>query len=221
MKKALNIIKIVAVALLVLLAVVMVIFTIFSITTLDRSDRTLFGYKMFIVKSDSMKATDFEAGDLIFVKEVDFDSLQEGDIISFQSQKADDSYGETITHKIRKKTVDANGEPGFVTYGTSTGTDDEVIVTSLYYYGKYVGKVSNLGHFFNFMNSTLGYFVCIFVPFMLLIIYQGVKCVRLFMRYSQEKTAEMSAEREQIRAEREELEALKAELESYRSGRSK
>ena len=34
-------------------------------------DRSLFGYKAFIVLSDSMKATDFDAGDLVLVKEVD------------------------------------------------------------------------------------------------------------------------------------------------------
>ena len=37
-------------------------------STFDRSDRNLFGYKAFIVLSDSMKATDFDAGDLVLAK---------------------------------------------------------------------------------------------------------------------------------------------------------
>lgn len=71
MKKALNIIKTTAVWLVVALAVSMMIFTVVSVTTFNRNDRALFGYKMYIVNSDSMAKTDFNAGDLIFAKEVD------------------------------------------------------------------------------------------------------------------------------------------------------
>ena len=81
MKKAMNIIKKVAVWAVVLIAVAMMIFTVVSVTTFNRNDRNLFGYKMYIVKSDSMAATDFKAGSLIFVKTVDPTTLKEGDII--------------------------------------------------------------------------------------------------------------------------------------------
>ena len=39
---------------MVALAVFMMIFTIVSVSTFDRADRNLFGYKAFIVLSDSM-----------------------------------------------------------------------------------------------------------------------------------------------------------------------
>lgn len=65
MKKALHIIKNIFVWLVVALAVCMMIFTIISVSTFDRTDRSLFGYKAFIVLSDSMSATDFSAGDLV------------------------------------------------------------------------------------------------------------------------------------------------------------
>ena len=82
MKKALNIIKNILVWLVMIFAVFMMIFTIVSVTTFDRADRNIFGYKAFIVLSDSMKATDFDAGDLVLVKEVDPATLKEGDIIA-------------------------------------------------------------------------------------------------------------------------------------------
>lgn len=119
MKKALSIVKTIVVILLVIVAVGMMIFTIVSAATFDRNDRDLFGYKAFIVLSDSMSATDFDAGDLVIVKEVDPATLKEGDIISYTSQNSS-NYGEIVTHKIRRLTTDANGEPGFVTYGTTT-----------------------------------------------------------------------------------------------------
>lgn len=53
---------------MVALAVGMMIFTIISVSTFDRADRNLFGYKAFIVLSDSMKKTDFDAGDLVLGK---------------------------------------------------------------------------------------------------------------------------------------------------------
>ena len=222
MKKALSILKTAVVWLVVLLAVSMMIFTVISVTTFNRNDRSLFGYKMYIVNSDSMAATDFNAGALILVKEVDPSMLKEGDIITFMSQDTD-SFGETITHKIRKVATDAEGNPGFITYGTTTDTDDETIVTYPYILGKYEHHIPGLGTFFNFLKTTPGYFVCIFTPFMLIILYEGVKFFNLFRRYKKEQMEEMQAERDKIEAEKlenakmlEELKALKAQLEGER-----
>ena len=219
MNKAFRILKTTLIWLVVLLAVSMMIFTVISATTFNRNDRALFGYKMYIVNSDSMAKTDFNAGALIFVKEVDPSTLKEGDIISFMSQDTN-SFGETVTHKIRKLTTDAEGNPGFITYGTTTGVDDETIVTYTYILGQYQGHIAGLGTFFNFMKTTLGYFVCIFVPFMLIILYEGIKFFNLFRRYKKEQMDEMQAEKEQLEAEKaenarmlEELRALKAQLE--------
>ncbi len=220
MKKVFNIIKTTIVWLIVLLAVSMMIFTVVSVTTFNRNDRDLFGYKMYIVNSDSMAATDFDAGDLILVKEIDPSTLKEGDIITFMSQDTE-SFGETITHKIRKLTTDAEGNPGFITYGTTTDTDDETIVTYPYVLGVYQNHIPGLGTFFNFLKTTPGYFVCIFIPFMLIILYEGVNFFNLFRRYKNEQMEEMQAEKDKIEAEKaenakilEELRALKAQLEN-------
>lgn len=219
MKKALNIAKTIFVWLMVALAVFMMIFTIVSVTTFDRADRNLFGYKTFIVLSDSMSKTDFNAGDIVFVKGVDASTLKEGDIISYVSQNSH-NFGETVTHKIRRLTSDAEGNPGFVTYGTTTDTDDETVVTYPYVLGKYTGHLPKVGAFFQFLKTTPGYIVCILTPFLLLILFQGLNCIKLFRRYKQEQLDEMQAEREKIEAERlqsqkmmQELLALKQQLE--------
>lgn len=219
MKKALNIAKTIFVWLMVALAVFMMIFTIVSVTTFDRADRNLFGYKIFIVLSDSMSKTDFNAGDIVFVREVDASTLKEGDIISYTSQNSH-NFGETVTHKIRRLTSDAEGNPGFVTYGTTTDTDDETVVTYPYVLGKYTGHLPKVGAFFQFLKTTPGYIVCILTPFLLLILLQGLNCIKLFRRYKQEQLDEMQAEREKIEAERlqsqkmmQELLALKQQLE--------
>lgn len=210
-EKVLNIIKNVVTWLVVAAAVAMMIFTIISATTLDRNNRSLFGKKMFIVNSDSMKATDFAAGDLIFVKEVDPSTLKEGDIISYTSTNTE-NFGELITHKIKKLTVTASGEPGFITYGTTTGEEDKTIVTYPYIVGKYTGKIAKMGYFFQFLKTTPGYIVCILVPFMLLIISQAWTSIKLFKQYKAEQNAVLEEEKSKIAAEKEETQRMMAEL---------
>ena len=209
--KALKIIRSIFVWLMVALAVFMMIFTIVSVSTFDRADRNLFGYKAFIVLSDSMSKTDFNAGDLVLVKAVDPSTLKEGDIIAYTSQNTS-NYGETVTHKIRKLTTDANGEPGFVTYGTTTDTDDETVVTYPYVLGKYQGRIPKVGTFFQFLKSTPGYIVCILIPFLLLILLEGIRCIRLFRIYKAEQQAELQAERDKIEADRAETQRMMQEL---------
>ena len=215
MKKTLNIIKNIIVWAIVILAVFMMVFTIFSVNTFDRSDRSLFGYKFFIVQSDSMSKTDFSAGDIVIVKEVEPATLKAGDIISYTSQNTG-NYGETVTHKIRKLTKDANGNPGFITYGTTTDTDDETIVTYAYVLGKYTGHIPNVGMFFSFMKTTPGYICCIFIPFLLLILYQGINCIMLFKRYKKEQQAELDEEKAKIEQERAENLKMMEELKALR-----
>lgn len=218
MKKFLNVIKTIFVGLVVAMAVSMMIFTVVSVTTFDRNDRAIFGYKFYVVQTDSMSATDFNAGDIAVAKEVDPSTLREGDVITFISQDSE-SFGETITHKIRRLTTDANGNPGFVTYGTTTNTDDQTIVTYPYVVGKYVWRIPGVGAFFLFLKTTPGYIICIFVPFLILILYHGINVIRLFRKYRKEQTEAMEAERRQIEEERkqavemmEKLQALQAQM---------
>jgi len=211
MKKAWKIISTVLVWLVVIIAVSVMIFTIVSVNTFNRNDRNLFGFRCYIVLSDSMSATDFNAGDLVLVKEVDPTTLQPGDIISYQSQNTE-SYGATVTHKIRAKTTDASGNPGFITYGTTTGVDDETVVTYPFILGKYQLALPKVGTFFQFLKTPQGYIVCILIPFLLLIVYQGLNCVKVFKMYKKEQVAELEAEKAQIEADRKKTEMLMEQL---------
>ncbi len=219
MKKTLNILKTVFTWLLVIAAVAMMIFTVISVNTFDRNDRSLFGYKAYIVRTDSMSSVEgdtskgyFNAGDLIFVKEVDPSTLQAGDIISYLSTNTE-NYGETVTHMVKSLSEDDKGNPGFVTYGTATGAEDANLVTYSHVLGEYQGKLPGVGKFFTFLKTTPGYIVCILLPFLLLIILQGINSIRLFRKYKQEQMAELEEARVKEQAE---LEAQRAELEAQR-----
>ena len=230
-KKLVNIGTKVTTWLLIAFTVFMMIFTIVTVTTVDRNDRSIFGVKFYIVQTDSMSKSEnnkdmdihFNAGDIVLIKDLSDNEkaeLKAGDVIAFLSTNSV-SYGETVTHMIREVKYNDEGKiVGFVTYGTNTGTNDEKAVEPEYILGQYTGKLPGVGNFFAFVKSTPGYIVCILVPFLLLILYNGVNVIRLFRQYKKEQTAVMEAERAEIAEERKknedmlrELQALKEQLE--------
>ena len=233
-KKILNIILKVVTWLLVAFTVFMMIFTVVTVTTVDRNDRSIFGVKFYIVQTDSMSLSEnnkdmdvhFNAGDIVLIKDVkDKTTLKEGDVIAFLSMN-EDNRGETVTHMIREVKKNEEGKVlGYVTYGTNTGTDDEALVEPEYVLGAYSGKLPGVGNFFAFVKSTPGYIVCILVPFLLLILYNGVNVIRLFRKYKREQMEAMQAEKDKLEAERaenqrmmQELLALKAQLDKKEGG---
>lgn len=216
MKKALNIIKNIFVGIVVAFAVLVMVLTILSKTSIGDGKDGLFGYNAYIVLSDSM-SPDFSAGSLVFTEPVAPGKLKVGDIITYKSEsKNEDEYGQLVTHKIREITRDANGDLAFTTYGTKTNTNDEAAVREYNVRGRYSFSIPFLGHFFAFLKTPTGYFVCIFIPFMLLIVYQGINSIRLFKRYKAEQKAEIEEERAKIEAERAEAARMVAELKALK-----
>ena len=220
MKKVWNIASKILLWLVILVTVLVMLFTIFASRTVGRQDRDIFGYRAYIVLSNSMSKTDFDAGDLVFSEKVDPTTLKEGDVISFISENSHNK-GQVVTHKIRSKTVDKYGNPAFTTYGTTTNTDDEAPVSYPFILGKYSFRIPKLGSFFNFLRTVPGYLLFIFLPFALLIGWQGVNCVKLFRRYKQEQLDQIDQEKEELKAERqkseemlEEIKRLKAQLQA-------
>lgn len=213
MKKALRIIKNIFTGLMVVLAIVMMLFTMVS-TIFGSTDKSILGYKAYIVLSDSMSKTDFDAGDLIIVKEVDASTLQVGDIIAYISQNSE-SYGEVITHKIRSLTTN-NNEPGFITYGTTTNTNDSTIVTYPYVLGKYSFHIPKLGTFFNYLKTTPGYITCILIPFLTLIIIEIINSIHLFNKYKLEQRKEIEKEKRAIEKQKQETMAMLKQLQDLK-----
>ena len=220
-KNIFNIITKVLSWILVAFTVFIMIFTVVTVTTIGKNERSIFGYKFYIVQTDSMSLSEnnadldvhFNAGDLIVVKNLkDTSVLKKGDVISFVSTNSS-SYGETITHMIYDVQYKSNGAiDGYVTYGTNTGAIDEALVRPEYILGQYTRKLPTVGKFFAFVKSTPGYIACILVPFLLLILYNGVNVISLFRKYKKEQNDAIEEERRQIEQERAEAQRMMAEL---------
>lgn len=227
-KKVISVLSKVLTALILIFTLFVVIFTVVTVTTVgdgEVSERSLFGYKAYIVRSDSMHEQ-FAAGDIIFVRQTEeVSDLEPGTIITFYSIDPD-LFGETVTHMIRG-TTEYNGEAAYITYGTTTGNDDLYPVPLSQIVGVYQFHFPKLGYFFEFLRTPLGYVLVILLPFLLLIGLNFTHLIKLIATYNKEKkkqAAEVQAAAEADRAEaqrlREEMEQLKAQMETLKASSS-
>ena len=214
MKKALQIAGKVLSWVLIVFIIFIVLFIVVSALTVGRENATLFGYKPYVVLSDSMEGV-FSAGDMIVSRETDVETLKAGDIITFYSTSTD-NYGEVVTHKIRSVTS-VGGEAAFVTYGVATDTDDQALVLADNVIGEYVFRIPKLGYFYQFMMSPLGYCLLILLPLVILVAINLVKFIKLFRQYKGEKRAEELAAASEKQAMQDELERLRAQVQQLES----
>ena len=222
-KKILGIASKVISWIIIAITVFMMAFTVFSTLVFDKNDRNLFGIRFYVVLSDSMSLSEnnkdldvhFDAGDIVLIKNLSEEekyTLQPGQIVAFISQNPE-NVGETVTHMIREVRETEEGNViGYQTYGTNTGVNDKALLEPSYVLGTYAGKLPAVGSFFQFLKTTPGYIICILVPFILLILWQGANTIRLFRQYKKEQMADMEAERAKLAQEREESAEMMREL---------
>lgn len=208
-KKALKITGNVLTVAVAILVVIMTVLTVFSMVFNRDGTASVFGVQAYVVQSDSM-TPEFAAGDVIFSEEVNPEELVAGDIITFISRDSA-SYGQTITHCIRKVTTH-NGELAFITYGIATGVDDGTPAAASDVLGRYTFRIAGLGSFFEFLKSVPGYIVCILLPFLVIIGLQIANIVSAVRAARAEKAAAAAAERSRVEALEEEVARLRAQV---------
>ena len=106
-----------------------------------------FGYKNFVIISESMEPT-INVDDSIFVKEVAEEDLKVNDIISYNIN------GEIITHRI-VKIQNEDGEKIYITKGDNNRAEDKWKVTYEDIEGKYILKINGFGKFMEMLKSKV------------------------------------------------------------------
>lgn len=106
-----------------------------------------FGYKNFVIISESMEPT-INVGDSIFVKEVAEEDLKVNDIISYNIN------GEIITHRI-VKIQNEDGEKVYITKGDNNRAEDKWKITYEDIEGKYIFKINGFGKFMEMLKSKV------------------------------------------------------------------
>ena len=155
---------------LLLLVLAINISVIIQAKTNENEVPKILGVKPFVVLSGSMNP-EIEVGDLVLVKDVDTNTLKEGDIIAYR-----DSGDKVTTHRI-VEVIKEDGNLSFITKGDANNANDEQISASQVE-GKYQKRFPKLGHAVMFLQQPLGFAVVvlsIFIVCMLLFIMQNRK----------------------------------------------
>ncbi len=116
---------------------------------------SIFGIKTFTIISNSMNPI-FEIDDVIFVKKINVNQLQKGDIISFVQGR------DIITHRI-ESIEKRNNEITFITKGDANNTTDINNVNVSQIEGKYIFKISKLGKVLSILKNKVVFFVIIVI----------------------------------------------------------
>ena len=145
----------------------------------------LFGYMPFSIQTQSMEPT-IKAGDVVIGKEVDFNTLKEGDIITYWTTVDEQKILTLIElqnylkwqrfkyHQLRTK-VDNNQ------------IEDEYTVAAADIVAKYNSKISGLGKAVDFLETQKGFFICIVLPLILFFLYQLYHFIKVIVTVKQEK----------------------------------
>lgn len=138
------------------------------IQVISGKNASLFGYRIYHILTGSMEPT-IGTNSKVIVKEVDTETLEEGDIITFISRDSA-IYGNANTHRIVQIGTDGDGKKCFYTRGDANNAVDSVPV----YPEDIVGKVvfymgSSVSLFLGFLHTKLGFVLVIVIPLMLLI----------------------------------------------------
>ena len=88
--------------------------------------KSFFGFRYYTVLTDSMKPA-FKTGDMVFVRLRDADSIQVGDIITFNPSSSSDAY---LTHRVAEKidNYQGTGVTCFRTKGDFNNTEDAFLI---------------------------------------------------------------------------------------------
>ena len=130
-----------------LLALADVIFILLAGIVLVTYLPGVIGFKSYRVLSASMEP-EYHVGSLVYVKQVDVDSINTGDVITFHISESN-----LVTHRVVEKD---SIRGGFITKGDANEVNDGGLVTYDSVVGKVMFDIPMLGYVSSFMSSLYG-----------------------------------------------------------------
>lgn len=122
---------------------------------------SLFGYKAFIITTNSMEPQ-IKIGDVIITKKINEDEIKEGDIITFSIKDK-----EMITHRVSKIEKSGN-ETFYTTRGDNNNVEDKEKITINSIVGKKVLIIPKMGVFIGALENKIILLVVLLVILILL-----------------------------------------------------
>lgn len=155
-------VKIICIILLLLLIAVL------AIQRFSNNEIAIGGIRVFNVATESM-IPKYEVGDVLLVKEVDTDTLEVGDDITYLGEEG--SFEDrVVTHQI-VEIEEENGEKIYHTKGIANTSEDPTI-TADRIYGKVIYKCRIISLLTKLMNNMTAFYIVVFIPVGILIFLQ-------------------------------------------------
>jgi signal peptidase len=174
------------------LFVISLLTIITSLSSRTSGVSNLFGYTMLSVQTDSMEPV-IRPGDLIIgrLNEGGDQEYEVGDIVTFQ-MLVDRTLIYNTHRIIAKETV--GSEVYYTTQGDNTAGADQGQIVSGDIVAAYQDiRIPKLGTVMDYLQTQLGFFLCVLLPMILLFCIQLGGFVRNLIVYNREKAAEEAA----------------------------
>ncbi len=211
MKTLKNIFNTIINILIVIVLVVSVLVATLALTSKSSGISTVLGNTIQVIVSDSMSGGnpnfdggDFSKGDVIIGKATDFDPTRTyavGDIVTYKGllQNNEDLGEQLICHRI-VDVVEVNDIRYYQTQGDNRDlcqlpdqTEEHMYISAsdigaVFHTESYDGiKIEGIGKVYEFINSQLGFFLCILLPMIFFFLYVLIQVVVNAMEYKKAK----------------------------------
>ena len=186
-----NILKKIGNALLDILIVLILVASVatlaLSLTSKASGVGSIGGYTFLSVQTDSMEPT-IMVGDLAISKLATEDEYEIGDIVTFRMIV--DGQSIINTHRIVEKSL-VDGSYYYTTQGDNAAGADSQRIIAGDIIAVYTGiKLSKMGTVLDFLQSKVGFFLCILLPMIVLFAVQLFKFIKSLIEYNAEKAKE-------------------------------
>jgi len=160
------------------------------------TNKSVFGYRYYTILTASMSPK-LQVGDIIFVKIVDADEINVGDIITFNPSKSGDIY---LTHRVIEKleNYDETGVTCFKTKGDANEDPDEILIDEARVIGKETLCIRKMGYIIRFIQLRWYYVLIIVILFIVMLKVMGI----YLELKSSEKSEDMSDHMEKVNKEK-------------------
>lgn len=149
----------------------------------------IFGYKSYIIKTNSMEPT-INVSDVVVSKKAKEKDIKTGDVITFLKD------GEVITHRITKISTE-EGRIQYTTKGDNNNIEDTFKITYDNIEGKHILTIPYLGKIMQILDNK-----------MLVLIITLIVLIYLFIRIQNQEKKEYRREKKKIDAKNREKEKI-------------
>ena len=151
--------KKIIVNIVMVLTVLLLGFTVISVVFFNQKDMYLFGYKPYVISSESM-APVYKKNCVVLIKKNTYDTVEVGDLIAFKAHQIGDR---PAFHRVVEIT-----EQGFITKGDAVKERDNQVVTRDDFLGSETGHTNAFANLIPIVQTPLGFFMVIILPILLI-----------------------------------------------------